>query len=71
MPVEDLVLTVLPALRTTEKQFDIGGQRIELCLFLQLTGFTVNRPTTVLALRYRYISHLVLGSRRRPTSTTP
>lgn len=55
MPVEDLTLIVLTALRTTKKQFDIGRQRIQLYLFLLLAGFTVNRPSAVLALRYRHI----------------
>lgn len=60
MFVEELLLVSMTALRTTEKRFDLGRHRIELCLFLQLAGFTVNRPSAILALQYKHIMVTVL-----------
>ena len=55
MFVDELLLVSLTTLRTTEKKFDLGRQRIELCLYLQLGGFTVNRISAILALQYKHI----------------
>lgn len=60
MFVEDLLPVLETALRTTEKRFDLGRHRIELCLFLQLAGFTVNRSSAILALQYKHIMMTVL-----------
>jgi hypothetical protein len=55
MLVEDLVPVLETALRTTIKRFDLGRHRIELCLFLLLAGFSLNRPSAVLALQYKHL----------------
>lgn len=52
---EDLILLQETTLMTTEKRFDLGRHRIELCFYSILSGFTVNRPGAILALQHRHI----------------
>ena len=40
---------------TTKKKYTHGRHRIQLALFLQLAGFSGNRPQAVLSLCYRHI----------------
>lgn len=58
--VEDLALVVETAAVTDRKKFGHGRHRIELCLFLQLAGFTANRPAAILDLCYRHIQVTLL-----------
>jgi Protein of unknown function (DUF3435) len=63
MFVDKLLLVSKTALRTTKKKFNLGRHRIELCLFLQLAGFTLKQPSVILALQYK---HLVVTILRDP-----
>lgn len=53
--VEDLAEYLQTTLTTTKKRFTHGRQRIQLALFCQLAGFSGNRPSALLNLRYRDI----------------
>lgn len=53
MYVQDLAEYCRVLLATTEMLFLIGWLRIQLILFCQLAGYTGNRPTALLELRYR------------------
>ncbi|KAH8787515.1 C2H2 finger domain protein [Hyaloscypha sp. PMI_1271] len=55
MYVEDLAEYLQTNLTTTKKRFTHGRQRIQLALFCQLAGFSGNRPSALLKLRYRDI----------------
>ena len=55
MYVEDLALVLHTNLATTEKSYPHGRYRIQAQLYLQLGGFTANRPQALLALSYRHI----------------
>jgi beta-galactosidase beta subunit len=55
MYIEDLAKVVETALITAQKKFGHGRHCIELCLFLQLTGLTTNRPQAILDVHHRYI----------------
>jgi hypothetical protein len=52
---EDLKEVLRTNLTTTEKKFGLGRLRIQLQLFMQLAGFTANRPNAILSLCYRHI----------------
>ena len=51
--LDDLVVIVETVITTQKKKFGHGRQRISLCLFLQLAGFSANRPEALLQLRYQ------------------
>lgn len=53
--VEDLAVIMQTNLTTTKKKYTNGRHRIQLALFLQLAGFSGNRPQAVLSLCYRHI----------------
>jgi hypothetical protein len=53
--VEDLAVIMQTNLTTTKKRYTHGRHRIQLALFLQLAGFSGNRPQAVLSLCYRHI----------------
>jgi Protein of unknown function (DUF3435) len=55
MFVKELLLILITTLRIIEKRFNLSRHRIKLYLFLQLAGFTVNRPSAILALQYKHI----------------
>lgn len=52
---EDLKGVLRTNIYTTKKRYRHGRLRIEIQLFLQLAGFTANRPQALLELRYRHI----------------
>ncbi|OJD22915.1 hypothetical protein ACJ73_05741 [Blastomyces percursus] len=58
--LDDLVKIVETTITTTKKKFSHGRQRILLCLFFQLAGFTANRPQALLNLCYRHIKVTLL-----------
>lgn len=58
--LDDLVKVVETTLTTTKKKFGHGRQRILLCLFFQLAGFSANRPQALLNLCYRHIKIALL-----------
>lgn len=58
--VEDLAVIMQTNLTTTKKKYTHGRHRIQLALFLQLAGFSGNRPQAVLSLCYRHIIVTVL-----------
>ena len=60
MYVEDLAWTLETTITTTRKKFGHGRHRIELSLFLQLAGLTINRPSAILSLLYRHIRVSIL-----------
>lgn len=55
MYVEDQILVLGTNLATTEKRYVHGRCRMQAQLYLQLGGFTANRPKAILELRYRHI----------------
>jgi hypothetical protein len=55
MYVEDLVEIEQTNLTTTKKKYSHGRHRIQVALFLQLAGFSANRPQALLDLCYRHI----------------
>lgn len=57
---EDLKEVLRTNLATTEKKFGLGRLRIQLQLFMQLAGFTANRPNAILGLCYRHITVTLL-----------
>lgn len=60
MYVEDLKEVLRVNLTTTEKRYSHGRLRMELQLFMQLAGFTANRPAALLSLCYRHIRATLL-----------
>ncbi|EGC46846.1 C2H2 finger domain-containing protein [Histoplasma capsulatum var. duboisii H88] len=58
--LDDLVKVVETTVTTTKKKFGHGRQRILLCLFFQLAGFSANRPQALLNLCYRHIKITLL-----------
>ncbi|KAL9084485.1 MAG: hypothetical protein Q9165_008058 [Trypethelium subeluteriae] len=64
MYIEDLTEVLRTNLTTTEKRYQHGRLRIQLQLYLQLAGFTANRPGAVLELRYRHIRVSVLRDQK-------
>jgi hypothetical protein len=60
MFVEDLSLVLQTNLVTTEKRYSHGHYRIQAQLYLQLGGFTANRPKALLGLCYRHIQVALL-----------
>ncbi|KAF2685708.1 C2H2 finger domain protein [Lentithecium fluviatile CBS 122367] len=55
MYVEDQTLVLQTNLVTTEKRYPHGRCRIQAQFYLQIGGFTVNRPGAILGLCYRHI----------------
>jgi Protein of unknown function (DUF3435) len=55
MYVEDLKEVLRTNLCTTKKRFQHGRLRIQNQLYLQLGGFTANRPGAILGLLYRHL----------------
>ena len=60
MYVEDLKEVLRTNLTTTKKRYSHGRLRMELQLFMQIAGFTANRPQAVLNLCYRHITATLL-----------
>ncbi|KAH7119589.1 C2H2 finger domain protein [Dendryphion nanum] len=60
MYVEDLTRVLQTNLATTEKRYSHGRHRIQAQLYLQLGGFTANRPRALLGLCYRHIQVTLL-----------
>ncbi|KAF2031734.1 hypothetical protein EK21DRAFT_99467 [Setomelanomma holmii] len=60
MYVEDLAKVLQTNLMTTEKRYPHGRYRIQAQLYLQLGGFTANRPSALLSLCYRHIQVTLL-----------
>lgn len=60
MYVEDLAQVLQTNLVTTEKRYPHGRYRIQAQLYLQLGGFTANRPQALLGLCYRHIQVTLL-----------
>ncbi|KAF2818073.1 hypothetical protein CC86DRAFT_337582 [Ophiobolus disseminans] len=60
MYVEDLARVLQTNLVTTEKRYPHGRYRIQAQLYLQLGGFTANRPQALLGLCYRHIQVALL-----------
>ncbi|KAF1364477.1 hypothetical protein EJ07DRAFT_27239, partial [Lizonia empirigonia] len=60
MYVEDQTLVLQTNLVTTEKRYPHGRYRIQAQLYLQLGGFTANRPKALLGLCYRHIQVTLL-----------
>lgn len=55
-------------LRTQEKRFHLGYERIQLCLFTMLGIFTVNRLGALLSLQFK---HLQFSIQRDPDDGPP
>jgi hypothetical protein len=55
MYVEDQKEVLRTNLSTTQKRYQHGRIRIEIQLYLQLGGFTANRPAAILGLCYRHV----------------
>jgi Protein of unknown function (DUF3435) len=55
MYVDDLKKVLWMNLTTNEQQYPLGRVRMQVQLFLQLAGFTANRPAALLQLCYRHI----------------
>jgi len=60
MYVEDLKEVLRTNIYTTERRYSHGRLRMEIQLFMQLAGFTANRPQALLQLCYRHIKATVL-----------
>ncbi|KAF2682551.1 hypothetical protein K458DRAFT_307420 [Lentithecium fluviatile CBS 122367] len=60
MYVKDLALVLQTNLVTAEKRYPHGRYRIQAQLYLQLGGFTANRPQALLGLCYRHIQVTLL-----------
>ncbi|KAJ5871101.1 uncharacterized protein N7529_003454 [Penicillium soppii] len=68
MYIEDLVPLQETVLRTTEKRFHIGLQRMQQCLYNLMACFTVNRINTMRMLQYK---HLLCSIQRDPKGGPP
>ncbi|EED20923.1 C2H2 finger domain protein, putative [Talaromyces stipitatus ATCC 10500] len=66
--IEDMIPFNETILRTREKRFYLGIQRIMLCLALMLGLFTASRKTAILKLQYK---HLRLSLQRNPHGGPP
>ncbi|EED24131.1 conserved hypothetical protein [Talaromyces stipitatus ATCC 10500] len=66
--IKDTIPFNKTVLRTREKQFYLGIQRIMLCLALMLGLFTAGRKTAILRLQYK---HLRLSLQRNPHGGPP
>ncbi|KUL83660.1 hypothetical protein ZTR_11050 [Talaromyces verruculosus] len=66
--IEDMIPFNETILRTQEKRFYLGIQRIMLCLVLMLGLFTAGRKTAILKLQYK---HLRLSLQRNPHGGPP
>jgi hypothetical protein len=55
-------------LRTQEKRFHLGYERIQLCLFTMLGIFTVNRLSALLSLQFK---HLQFSIQKDPEDGPP
>ncbi|KAF1964005.1 hypothetical protein BU23DRAFT_521662, partial [Bimuria novae-zelandiae CBS 107.79] len=60
MYVEDLTRVLETNLVTTEKRYSHGRYRIQTQVYLQLGGFTANRPKALLSLCYRHVQVTLL-----------
>jgi hypothetical protein len=60
MYVENLKEVLRANLTTTKKRYKHNRIRMQIQLYLQLTGFTANRPETLLKLCYRHIKSTLL-----------
>ena len=60
MYVEDLKEVLRTNIHTTKKRYTHGRLRMEIQLFMQLAGFTANRPEALLNLCYRHIKATLL-----------
>jgi len=60
MYVEDLKEVLRTNIYTTQKRYAHGRLRMEIQLFLQIAGFTANRPGALLELCYRHITASLL-----------
>ena len=58
--IEDLALVLQKNLETTEKRYPHGRCRIQAQFYLQIGGFTANRPQAILGLCYRHIQVTLL-----------
>ncbi|KAL4810583.1 hypothetical protein BDV18DRAFT_127695 [Aspergillus unguis] len=68
MFIEDVVPLQETTLRTMEKRFDIGLQRMQQCLYPLMACFTVNRINAMRRLQYR---HLQCSIQRDPHGGPP
>lgn len=68
MYIEDLVPLQETVLRTMEKRFNIGLQRIQQCLYNLMACFTVNRINAMRHLQYK---HLQCSIQRDPKGGPP
>ncbi|KAJ5611981.1 hypothetical protein N7510_005175 [Penicillium lagena] len=66
--VHDLTEFNETILRTQEKRFHLGYERIQLCLYTMLGIFTVNRLNALLSLQFK---HLQLSIQRDPEDGPP
>ncbi|EED14738.1 conserved hypothetical protein [Talaromyces stipitatus ATCC 10500] len=66
--VQDLTAFNETVLRTTEKRFHLGFERIQICLFTILGIFTVNRISALLSLQFK---HLQFSLQRDPLGGPP
>lgn len=68
MYIEDLVPLQETVLRTMEKRFYVGIQRMQQCLYNLMACFTVNRINAMRKLQYK---HLVCSIQRDPKGGPP
>ncbi|KAJ5330489.1 hypothetical protein N7476_000272 [Penicillium atrosanguineum] len=66
--VQDLTKFNETILRTQEKRFHLGYERIQLCLFTMLGIFTVNRLSALLSLQFK---HLQFSIQKDPDDGPP
>jgi hypothetical protein len=66
--LQDLTEFNETVLRTTEKRFHLGFERIQICLFTILGIFTVNRISALLSLQ---LKHLQFSIQRDPLGGPP
>ncbi|KAJ5901458.1 hypothetical protein N7495_001986 [Penicillium taxi] len=66
--VQDLTEFNETVLRTSEKRFHYGYERIQICLFTMLGIFTVNRLSALLALQFK---HLQFSIQKDPDGGPP
>jgi hypothetical protein len=53
--IEDVVILQETVLRTMEKRFHIGLQRMQQCLYNLMACFTVNRISAMRKLQYKHL----------------
>jgi hypothetical protein len=66
--VQDLTEFNETTLRTQEKRFQVGFERIQICLFTMLGIYTVNRLQALLSLQFK---HLQFSIQRDPLRGPP